>query len=177
MATATAEPVVSAPSTDHLFISRRSELTLVMTRSKRVVINGEEVDTDYGHTIAFVDGQLRIPRKGWVTDTQGDRVPTKDVLAFLEGTDDRPPHRMLNNREEGFWRHVEPAPAPTEEEGEAVVVYAEEGNVAGLEDLIAQEEAGWHRESFLKLARGSLQRTKARQEKPKAEAKPEAKAG
>lgn len=166
MATATAEKMVSAPSTDHVFVSRRTDLTLVMTRSKRVFAGSEEVETEYGHTITFVEGRLTVPRDPdeFVIDTQGERIPAPAVLDFLEGNQEKRirPHRMLGNHEEGFWRYVEPAPAPSEDELTRVQVLAETQDAPGLEDFIAQEQAGWHRDSLLNIAKGSLERTLAR---------------
>jgi hypothetical protein len=157
--------MVSAPEGDRVYLSRRSELVLVIKRDlPKTDREGNVTETIQGQRVSFSDGQLRVPTSGWVTGTRRERIKAEDVRDFLEGNEEKDiaPHLLLGDREGGFWRHVEPAPAPSEDELNRVLELAEDRDVEGLEELVAQERAGWARAELLKVAQGSLERVQRR---------------
>lgn len=169
-APAVAVPTV-APPTQAVFQSRREELVLVMEKDPYTVGANGEKNWGVGKHVKFVDGHLRVPlKRGAKTrGTRGEVIDAGELLLFLEGGKDASgeevmPHILFNNREEGFWRHREAAPAISEAESDELLVFAEERDLKGIEAFIAREEAGWARPELLKVAEGSRDRVKARLE-------------
>lgn len=157
-ATAETEQTLSAPPAHRRYLARREELKLVKRRNRPILDNGEKVDEVIGEAVRFTDGQLIVPFEGELTNAQGgDPLDAAEIIKWLDK------HPKNGNKEEGFWLYEEPAPAPSPVEQTQIVTAAEDGDAAGLEALIEQEEAGWHREDLLELMRGTLQRVEARQ--------------
>ena len=168
MSTATVEPdtaLVSAPSKTITFLARREELKLVLIPERfRRNAEGDVVETIPGMRLKFDGGILRIPPSGQVKGEKGEVLPAADVLRKLQGDPanpyEFPPHPLLGDREEGFWRMDEPAPAPTEAEIQMLVDLGMERDQSALETFITQESAGWNRESLLKNAQSTLNRVR-----------------
>lgn len=164
---APAAPLVPAPPTKAMFMSAREDLVLVMEKDPFTLKGNGEKDWGVGKHVRFVDGQLRVPFTGKTRGTRGEEINAKELLLFLEGGDDEDgeevlPHILFGNREEGFWRHHEAAPAVTEAESDELLVYAEERDLDGIEGFIERERDGWDRPELLKIAEGSRDRVKAR---------------
>lgn len=159
--------MVAAPEKALVFLARRAELKLVIKRSwDRKDGEGNVVETIPGEHVRFVDGVLRVPASGRMRGEHGEDLDAKDVLTFLLGDEanGRLPHHLLGDKFDGFWRHDEPAPAPTDEERQTLAELAMELDVDGLARFISQEEEGWCREELLSVARTSLERAKSKQE-------------
>lgn len=189
MSTATAEPatsdrLVSEPSRTITFCARRDELKLVLIPERvRRNAEGDIVETIPGMRLRFEDGILRIPPSGQVRGEKGEVLSADEVLKRLEGDPKDPfqfpPHRMLGDREEGFWRLDQPAPAPTEAEIQMLVDLGMERDETAIKRFISQEEAGWGRESLLANARKTLERVqelKATEPERKGPGRPKAEA-
>jgi hypothetical protein len=147
--------LVSRPDSTVVFMARRTDLKLVKLRERaRRNAEGDVAEVLPGERVAFVDGVLRVPASGRMRGEQGEDLDAAEVLLWLEG------HHLLDDRFEGFWRLDEPAPVATEAEQATLAELGMELDVAGLEEFILQEEAGWAREALLGVARGSLERAK-----------------
>lgn len=145
--------MVSRPAAGTMYLSRRSDLRLVVKpERKRHDPEGNVVETLDGQHIAFRDGKLHVPAAEHMRGEKGEQLATAAVKAFLEA------HPLLGDREEGFWSHKEPAPTPTQDELDRVTELAMDLDAGGLRELIDQEEAGWGRETLLGTARSSLER-------------------
>lgn len=160
-------PVRPAPPTKAVFQSAREGLTLVMEKDPYSLKGNGEKDWGVGKHVAFVDGHLRVPLSGMTRGTRGEQIDAKLLLLFLEGGHDSEgndvlAHPMFNNREEGFWRHYEPAPAVTKSESDELLVLAEERDLEGIEVFIERERDGWNRPELLKIAEGTRDRVHGR---------------
>lgn len=182
MASATLEKpdlLVADRETAHVFLARRQELKLVITRRwDRRDQEGNIVETIMGQHVAFTDGVLRVPASGRMRGEHGEDLDAGEVLTFLRGdpATNRLPHHLFGDRFDGFWEHDEPAPAPSQEETDKLTELGMELDVAGLERFIAQEEERWARPKLLESARGTLERVQvklAEQEKAVAAAREE----
>jgi hypothetical protein len=159
------KPLVGAPDKTVVFMSRRADLKLVVSRKwERKDGEGNVVETIMGKNVKFENGVLRIPRTGKVRGELGEDLEAAEVLAFLLGDEEngKLPHRLLGDRFDGFWLHEEPAPAPSEDERNALAELVIEQDIEGIERFISQEESGWAREGLLTEARTSLERVKAK---------------
>jgi hypothetical protein len=170
---ATAEkPLVATPSRIRTFMARRADLKLVIARKwDKKDGEGNVIETIPGKHVKFDEGVLRIPT-GAMRGEHGETLDSGEVITFLLGDAQagRLPHPLLNDRFDGFWEHVEPAPPPTEAERETLQNLAIDRDLSGIETLMRQEEAGWARPEFLNEAQKALDRAKARE----AEAAPKA---
>ena len=170
------EQMVSAPESVVTFCARRSDLTLV----KKSGVNENDSKRllqpqSMPERVSFKNGFLKVPLSGFVTGANGVKIGAKDLLVFLEGIEGdeaHPPHPMLGDRLEGFWRLEEPAPTPSTEEHARLSELAQELNVEGLKLFISQEADGWGRAALLEPARQSLERAqRLREEQQEAVAK------
>jgi len=168
-------PVLSKPKAERVYISRRSDLLLVLVRDKRRVSQetGETGESIQGKRRQFVEGRLTIPEKGVVRGARGERLTAKEAIEHLEGRgkpgedDYIEPHDLLGDREEGFFKLPKVAPPMSEEEAQKVVELAIAGDVQALEDLHEAELTGWERTDLLELISDTL--SKVRAAKPPAE--------
>jgi hypothetical protein len=158
----TLAPFVASPDKTILFMARRSELRLVMKPRYPMIApaTGQRLGESRGITVAFIDGQLRVPKDGTakVFDPGGAGeadLPAEELLAFLRG------HRRKGDVNEGFWEVNPTAPPVSREEIDAIVTAATDWNIEMLEAVVAQETAGWNREDILKVAQGSIDRIRA----------------
>ena len=143
---------LSKPDTKVTFLSARRDLELVKKPEiKRSGPEGQTIETIPGERVVFQGVVLRVPPTGFVTGKRGEKIPGKELIPWLEN------HPLAGDREEGFWRHEEPAPEPTEDELTQLQVLAINSDTKGLEELIALEEKGWGREKIIGSARRSLE--------------------
>lgn len=151
---------LAAPEKVAVFLSRRSGLKLVIKREQeRKDAEGNVVETIAGQRVAFVDGKLRVPLSGKMRGEKGETLDAREVLTFLLGDEDgRLPHSLLGDHFDGFWRHEEPAPAPTDTEREMLSQLGMSLDVDGLKRFIEAEESGWDRATLLTDARSALAR-------------------
>jgi hypothetical protein len=157
--------MVGAPEKAVVFMARRDDLKLVVKRKwDRKDGEGNVIETVPGEHVKFDGGVLRIPASGGVRGEHGEALDAKSVLTFLLGDPEKGtlPHPLLGDRFDGFWLHEEPAPAPTEDERNALAELVIELDAAGIERFISEEEAGWAREGLLAEARTSLGRVQAK---------------
>lgn len=146
------DQLVSQPTADLVFNSRRSELRL--TKKKELPVRnaaGDTVDMVPGERVVFKGGFLRIPPGKTYKGENGIKLDRAETVEWLED------HHLFNDREEGFWKLDEPAPQPSEDEINALQDLALDLDLEGLKTFIAQEEAGWKRKSLLNSAQRSLQ--------------------
>jgi hypothetical protein len=158
-------PLVGAPEKAAVFMARRADLKLVLKRKwDRKDGEGNVIETIPGEHVKFDAGVLRVPRTGKLRGEHGEELDAAEVLTALLGDEGsgKLPHRLLGDRFDGFWLHEEPAPAPTEDERNALAELVIELDVDGIERFIGQEEAGWVREGLLTEARTSLERVRAK---------------
>lgn len=149
--------LVSRPDTQLLFMARRSELRL--TLKSRYPIRGPHGQIEgmtQGQYVGFRDGVFRCPSEGTVTlvdtlDGGEAEIEAEELVRRLKT------HRLFGNPEEGFWMVDPVAPPPSKEEMKTLVRLAQRANVAGLEELLAQERDGWNRPDFIEAAEDALQ--------------------
>lgn len=152
------DQIVSKPSKNIVFLSRRDNLKLVK-RAERPRRNesGDVVDMVPGERVAFKDGKLEVPPTGTMRGEKGESLKGKEILDWLLGSEETMAHHLLNDRLEGFWKNDEPAPTPSEEELNTLQDLAVELDIEGLKAFIAEEEDGWKRPSLLRTAKKSLE--------------------
>lgn len=153
-----AGPVRPAPPTMAYFVSKRENLVIVVEKDPFTRGPDGERVFDVGKHVGFVDGQLRVPLEGVATGTRGEKMDAAELIEFLED------HILFGNREEGFWRYYEAAPAVSQEESDQLIVFAEERDLEGIESFIEAEREGWNRPDLLRVAEGTRDRVKARLE-------------
>jgi hypothetical protein len=163
--------LVSKPDDSLVYMSRRVELRLTMKARYPVrnTITGQPEGMTSGIFCGFRGGVLRVPREGMVNlvdtlDGGEFEIEAEKVHDWLGK------HRLNGNRTEGFWVLETPAPPVTAEEINRLVQAATDWNVELLEEVIAQETAGWGREDVLRVAQGSIDRIRAMEERVQAEA-------
>ncbi len=165
MAVQEAPQLVSAPERSIIFFSRRSELRLVKVPVHDLYgPQGQNRGQSKGQTLVFRDGQFRAPIDAPLQLDNGELVEPADLVEFLSS------HRLLGDKEEGFWRVDPTAPAPSEAELDALMEAATTGNSSRLALIIEQERAGWGREKIIDVAQKGIERIeriRAEQSKPK----------
>lgn len=150
---------LAKPGKAKVFLSRRSGLRLVVKRAQeRKDWEGNVIEQIAGQHLLFEDGKLVVPARGEMRGENGEALDVAEVMAFLLGDEKRSRHHLLGDRQEGFWLHEEPAPAPSAEERDLLSQLGMDLDVKGLEAFIVEEEAGWDRPALLADARGSLER-------------------
>lgn len=158
MSSAVAEPeleqIIDRPRHAVLFMSRRSELRLVLKPIReRRGIEGEKLEHIPGETVCFRDGKLEVPLEGGeMTLDDGRTVESGPILKWLES------HRSHGNREEGFWRVDPVAPAPSEDEIGLLTQLATTLDLEGLERFLVTERDGWARPQLLRVAERAIER-------------------
>jgi hypothetical protein len=136
--------LVAEPPNRVLFFARRDSLRLTMTAryATRDPVSGQPTGQTPGKFVAFRDFRFEVPPTGEVTIVDST-IEAAEVVEWLKR------HRLFGDREEGFWLYEEPAPAITAAEQQRVSDAALEHDVATLEEMLAQERAGWAREEFV----------------------------
>lgn len=136
-----ADTIISQPHRIVQFAARRSELVLVHTPTYDILgAQGQKTGRETeGVRIRFTDGMLQVPEEGTVRTEQGRKFPAPELLEWLRE------HRLVNNRDEGFWEVPKAAPAVSEAELDAVMGAAATANLERLRQLLAAEEKGWNR--------------------------------
>lgn len=166
------EIAVSKPVKERTYVSRRSDLILVLERDRRRVSaeTGETVETVQGKRLRFNEGTIVVAEKGVVRGARGEQLASQYVIDRLEGRgapgdeDFIQPHPLLGDREEGFWVLPKVAPPMSEEEAQGIVALAISGEVEKLEDLLAAEQDGWERADMLDLLSGTIDKVRAARE-------------
>jgi hypothetical protein len=161
--------LVSQPETKTLYMSRRSELRLVLTARQPITgAAGQKTGESPGRVAQFRDGVFRCPPTGTVELEDGRQADAAEITAWLDT------HRLNGNVEEGFWRVDPTAPALSRAEMETMTQAAIALDSEKLLALIAQEEAGWAREDVLSIARDAVESIEAVKAKALEEAQREA---
>lgn len=165
------EQHVSQPETSVLYMARRSELRLTI-KSRYPVrdpITGQHAGTTPGIFVGFREGVFRCPREGQflLQDTLDGGEIEVDAADLNERLQK---HRLFNSLEEGFWLVNPIAPPISKDELEQLMRAAMAFDEATLEEIIAQESAGWQREDLLTTARDALGRVQQLRAEAKAEA-------
>jgi hypothetical protein len=161
--------LVSQPETKTLYMSRRSELRLVLTARQPITgAAGQKTGESVGAAIPFREGVFRCPPTGTVELEDGRMADAAEITAWLDS------HRLNGNVEEGFWRVDPTAPALSRAEMETMTQAAIALDSEKLLALIAQEEAGWAREDVLSIARDAVESIEAVKAKALEEAQREA---
>lgn len=142
---------LSKPDPAVTFMARRSELKLVKKPERRIKNHeGDVVEVVPGERLVFRDGVLKLPPSGKARGEKGEAIDATETIAWLED------HPLLNDKNEGFWKHNEPAPAPSPEEIDRLNGLAMRRDAKGIELLISEEQQGWKRSGYLKSAETSL---------------------
>jgi hypothetical protein len=155
--TAVASPpsdtLVSQPSREVLFFSRRDKLILVHTPEYPVFgAQGQPTSMKTeGVRIEFRDGMLRVPLEGTVRTGQGRQFPAADLLKWLEE------HPLLGDSYEGFSKLAQVAPPVSEEEQERITEAATVHDVDTLRQILDAEAAGWNRGAIVNVVRRRLE--------------------
>lgn len=177
MATVAEPQLVTPTETSYLYMARRQSLRLVRIprgTSINPATGQREVGAIAGQAVQFSEGTLRVPKDGEMIMEDGRAVPAQEIAEWLDS------HRLFGDVEEGFWRVDPTAPPVSEEEMERLTDAALDYDIDTLEKLLAQERAGWNRESVIRVAERSLrkieeakaefERQAAEQEKAEAQA-------
>jgi hypothetical protein len=162
--------LVSQPETKTIWMSRRSELQLVLVarQPKVAAATGQKTGETLGEMVRFEDGVFRCPPTGTVTLADGRQADAAEITAKLET------HKLKGDMEEGFWRVDPTAPPLSRAEMETLTQAAIALDSEKLLALIAQEEAGWGREDVLSIARDAVESIEAVKAKALEEAQREA---
>jgi hypothetical protein len=139
-----------------IFAARREDLRL--TKVPRYPVygaSGQKVSESVGEVVCFRAGRLEVPLEGEITLEDGRPADAAEIVQWLEK------HRLYGDREEGFFKVELAAPAPTQDEMQALVDAAMELNVDRLREILRQEEEGWQREAILRVARGGVEKIEA----------------
>lgn len=153
-----------------LFMSRRSDLRLTKkARYPKMGEAGQKVGETQGQSISFIDHRLVVPRQGdmKITDLLGAgewEAGAEEIATYLRK------HRLNGDMFEGFWEVDPVAPAPTEDEMDALQDAALRLDDLALSALIEREENGWNREVVLRVARKTLSKVRTVQEEARANA-------
>jgi hypothetical protein len=170
------QALISTPDTQLLYMSRRSMLRLTLRPRywKRDPTTGEKTEMTPGIFAAFRDGVLRIPPSGpcVLTDSlNGGEVEIEDAADVVKLLDR---HRLINNREEGFWRVDPTAPPVSQSEMRAMLKAARTLDVETLERIIETEKAGWGRAAIIDEAQEAVDEIRKALAEYEAQAKAEA---
>lgn len=156
--TATAERAITKPDLSTTYLSRRTDLRLVLKprRKQMGMTDGgfAQLGESPGVAVQFKDGSFRLPASGPVTIAEGTLIDSDELRPLLEG------HRLLGDREDGFWANPKVAPPPTGEELAALTTAAARLDEAAISAMLEEERAGWGREAFLALITSSLERVR-----------------
>lgn len=164
---------LSKPDTTVLFMARREELRL--TKRKRYPQRNPQTGEFLGYTpgeyVAFRSGVYRVPREGEIVlrdslDGGHATVDAAEVLEWLER------HPLNGDLFEGFWKVDPTAPPVQDTEMDLLMELQANYDRAGLEQLLADEEAGWKREIVLNAARKGIERIVAAEQAAEQAAKP-----
>jgi hypothetical protein len=118
-------------------------------------VSGQPTGQTMGRFVAFKDFKFALPPSGKVTlvDSLNGGEAEMEAAEVIEW---RKRHRLLGDREEGFWLHEEPAPAVSGEEQQNASRAAMHHDVGTLEKMLEQERAGWARPDFIATLEGTL---------------------
>lgn len=149
-----ADTIISQPHRIVQFAARRSELVLVHTPTYDILgAQGQKTGRETeGVRIRFIDGMLQVPEDGHVRTEQGRKFPAPELLEWLRE------HRLIDNRDEGFWEVPTAAPAVSEAELDAVMEAAAMANIDRLRALLTAEEKGWDRSGLTRPIRKAIDR-------------------
>jgi hypothetical protein len=158
------EQLVAPVASTVLFMSRRSDLRLVkVPRYPQFGAGGMKVGEQPGEAVEFREGRLDVPVAGKMELADGRKVNAQEIHDWLVGNAERdiPAHRLLGDVEGGFWRVDPVAPPVSEEELNRVTDATLDLDVATLREIMAQEEAGWNRDTLLNVARRQIDKIEA----------------
>jgi hypothetical protein len=147
--------LVSQPSRERIYSSRRSDLQLIKTpRYPMRGPDGQKVGETQGITVQFQDGMLRLPLSGEVRTKHGTKVNVSELHEWLED------HYLFDDREEGFFVMPIEAPPISGEEMSAFMDAAMRLDAEMLEGALEQERAGWNRPAVLETLGFHLDRVR-----------------
>ena len=155
--TAVASPpsdsLVSQPTREVTYFSRRDGLTLVHTPEYPIFGAGGQPTSlrTEGVRIKFNDGMLRVPLEGTVTTEQGRTFPAPELIQWLEN------HRLLGDTYEGFQKLAQVAPPVSEEEQDRITEAATMHDVETLQQILDSELAGWKRPQIVNVVQRRLE--------------------
>jgi hypothetical protein len=146
------QELVSAPAKVAQYAARREELRLVLKPIyPRYGPGGQTVGELPGETVEFRNGLLTIDLTQDETPIAAGRtVPTEELVEWLEK------HRLLGDREEGFFKVEIAAPAVSQDEMDRLLQAAVALDTDTLSAIIEAEEQGWVRDAILEPARRAL---------------------
>lgn len=150
-------PVILKPGTTVTYLAARRSLRLVkVARYTRRDAEGRAVGESKGVFVSFTGGALQLPKTGPVrlTDTlNGGSTEIEDVTEIHEWMRK---HDMFGDRTQGFWEAELPTPAVTQDEMDRIIAATLDIDVADLEAIVAEEEAGWGREVVINAVHKAL---------------------
>lgn len=143
------QELVSAPAKVAQYAARRSELRLVKQGVYPIYgPGGQKVGDKPGETVEFRNGLLTIDLTQDETSIAAGRsIPTEELVEWLER------HRLLGDREEGFFKVEVAAPAVSQDEMDRLLQAAVALDTDTLTAIIEAEEQGWARDAILEPAR------------------------
>lgn len=150
------EPRISKPAKVAMFAARREDLRLIKVPRYPVRdAGGRQVSESLGEAVQFRRGVLEVPTDGGLMLEDGREIAGADLIPWLEK------HRLFGNREEGFFKVEVAAPAPSEEEMQALMNAAIALDEEKLEAILSEEQAGWARDAIVNVAREGVERIRA----------------
>jgi hypothetical protein len=166
------QELVSAPAKVAQYAARRSELRLVKVGVYPIYgPGGQKVGDKPGETVEFRNGLLTVDlTQDETAIAAGRSVPTEELVEWLER------HRLLGDREEGFFKVEIAAPAISDAEMGALMDAAVNLDTDKLQAILEAEQQGWQREAIINNATRSLAsiealHAKAAEEQPETTAK------
>ena len=137
---------VAAPPTSVQFVAKRSDLWLVHTPSFYTYgPHGNRTGESGSVRFEFTRGTIRFSPQDF---ERGGRYHNTG-LTFAEVLDWFRSHRLFDDRNDGFWEVTQEAPEISGDEFSAILAAAQAGDRELLEQIQADELAGWNRPKLL----------------------------
>lgn len=137
---------VAAPPTSVQFVAKRSDLWLIHTPAfTKYGPSGNVIGKTQSVMFEFSHGTIRFSPQDF---EQGGRY-FKTGLSFAEALDWFRNHNLFADRNDGFWEVTQEAPEISGDEFSAILSAAQAGDRELLEQIQADELAGWNRPKLL----------------------------
>lgn len=156
--------LISQPAREVTYAARRSDLQLIKTARYPTLGPGNvKVGETPGVAVQFVEGVYRIPLEGKVVTKHGVAVEAAELHPWLQS------HRLFDDMQEGFVKVEQAAPPLTAAEIKAVTRAQIRVQPDVLEEIVAQERAGWNRPELIEVAEDALSELRTLQAEMEAE--------
>ena len=140
------DSIVSAPTREVMYASRRDELVLVHTAEYPILnaATGQKSGRmTEGVRVQFTNGMLRVPLEGNVTTAQGRKFPAPELIEWLDN------HPRNGDQDDGFFKIAQVAPPASDAEIERITEAATLHDLETLQSILDAERSGWKRPTIV----------------------------